>query len=66
MEFMDELRAKFPTQMEETRLRVRRDVERSVVAARHLAAAQLCFVLAIVLVKYSLTHFSPGGFAASR
>lgn len=65
-QFMEDLSTKFPAQMEETRLKVRRDVRRSAAAAKHLATAQVCFVLAIVLVKHSLQHFTPSGFMASR
>ena len=41
-------------------------MQRSMAAAKHLVAAQVCFVLAIVLVKQSLQHFTPVGFMASR
>ena len=64
--FMDDLSVKYPEQMEETRLKVRQDVRRSVLAARNLMLAQVFFVLAIVLLKQSLQHFSPAGFMASR
>ena len=65
-QFMEDLSVKFPEQMEETRLKVRRDVRRSLAAAKHLVAAQVCFVLAMFLVKQSLSHFTPSGFMASR
>ena len=65
-EFMDDLSLKFPEEMEQTRLRVQRDVRRSLRAAKHLVAAQVCFVIAIVLVKQCLQHFTPSGFLASR
>ena len=56
----------FPAQMEELRRRVQRDVRKNLRAAKHLLAAQVCFVLALVLVKQSLQHFTPAGFLAAR
>ena len=56
----------FPAQMEELRRRVQRDVRRNLRAAKHLLGAQVCFVLALVLVKQSLQHFTPAGFLAAR
>ena len=50
----------FPAEMAETRKKVRKEVERSIKAAKFLVAAQVCFVLAIVLVKQCST-ISPRG-----
>jgi len=63
---MDDFSVQFPAQMEELRRRVQRDVRKNLRAAKHLLAAQVCFVLALVLVKQSLQHFTPAGFLAAR
>ena len=63
---MDDFSVQFPAQMEELRRRVKRDVRKNLRAAKHLLAAQVCFVLALVLVKQSLQHFTPAGFLAAR
>ena len=65
-EFMDDFSVQFPAQMEELRRRVKRDVRKNLRAAKHLLAAQVCFVLALVLVKQSLQHFTPAGFLRPR
>tara|TARA_B110000977_G_scaffold168217_1_gene217280 strand:+ start:5774 stop:7240 length:1467 start_codon:yes stop_codon:yes gene_type:complete len=63
---MDDFTTQFPQQMEELRLRVQKDVRKNLRAAKHLLAAQMMFVSAIVLVKQSLTHFTPAGFLVAR
>ena len=63
---MDDFSVQFPAQMEELRRRVKRAVRKNLRAAKHLLAAQVCFVLALVLVKQSLQHFTPAGFLAAR
>ena len=65
-EFMDDFSVQFPAQMEELRRRVQRDVRKNLRAAKHLLAAQMCFVLVLVMVKQSLQHFTPAGFLAAR
>lgn len=65
-DWMEELSKMFPAEMAETRKKVRKEVERSIKAAKFLVAAQVCFVLAIVLVKQCIDHFTPAGFTAVR
>ena len=65
-DWMDALSKLFPDEMAETRRRVRKEVERSIKAAKFLVAAQVCFVLAIILVKQCIAHFTPAGFTAVR
>ena len=65
-DFMADFTAQFPTTMGELRLRVRTDVRRNARAAKHLLGAQVCFVVAAVLVKHGLAHFTPAGFLVAR
>ena len=50
-DWMDALSKLFPDEMAETRRRVRKEVERSIKAAKFLVAAQVCFVLAMAEVE---------------